>query len=89
RLFMCHDYMAPGRDSYQWETTVAEQKAKNIHVHDGVSEADFVKMRQARDKTLAMPRLILPSIQVNIGAGAKPPPEDNGVSYLKLPMDLL
>ena len=89
RLFMCHDYKAPGRDFYAWETTVAEERAKNIHVHDGVSEAEFVKMRTERDKTLAMPVLILPSVQVNMRAGLLPPPEDNGISYLKIPIDAL
>jgi len=89
RLFLCHDYKAPGRDDYVWETTVAEQRAKNIHIHDGVSEDEFVAMREARDKTLEMPVLILPSIQVNIRAGALPAAEDNGVRYLKLPVDAL
>ncbi len=89
RVFLCHDYKAPGRDEYQWESTVAEQRAKNVHIHDGVSEDAFVAMREARDKTLEMPVLILPSIQVNIQAGQLPPPEDNGVRYLKLPLDAL
>ncbi len=89
RLFMCHDYKAPGRDSFAWETTVAEEREKNIHVHQGVSEDDFVKMREARDKTLDMPRLILPSVQVNMRAGDMPPAEDNGVRYLKMPVDQL
>jgi glyoxylase-like metal-dependent hydrolase (beta-lactamase superfamily II) len=89
RLFMCHDYKAPGRDTYSWETTVAEERARNVHVHDGVGEDEFVRMRTARDKTLDMPVLILPSIQVNIRAGALPPPEDNGVSYLKIPVNAL
>ncbi|HQS00167.1 MULTISPECIES: MBL fold metallo-hydrolase [unclassified Polaromonas] len=88
RLFMCHDYPPEGR-SPVWETTVAEQRAKNIHVHDGVSEAEFVKMRTARDATLAMPNLILPSVQVNIRAGEMPPAEGNGVSYLKIPLNAL
>lgn len=87
RLFLCHDYKAPGREDYAWETTVAEQRAQNIHVHDGVGEEDFVTMREARDKTLSMPQLILPSIQVNIRAGHFPDVEDNGVSYLKLPLN--
>lgn len=87
RLFLCHDYRAPGRDHFVWETTVAAQKRDNIHIHDGVGESDFVAMRQARDKTLPMPQLLLPSIQVNIRAGRMPPPEDNGVSYLKLPIN--
>jgi glyoxylase-like metal-dependent hydrolase (beta-lactamase superfamily II) len=89
RLFMCHDYKAPGRDAYAWETTVSEQRARNVHVHDGVDEDAFVAMREARDKTLDMPALILPSIQVNIRAGQLPPAEDNGVRYLKLPLDAL
>ncbi len=86
RLFMCHDYKAPGRDKFAWETTVAEQRAKNIHVHDGVSEEDFVAMRTKRDATLSTPALLLPSIQVNIRAGALPTPESNGTPYLKLPI---
>ena len=89
RLFMCHDYKAPGRDEYRWETTVAEERAKNIHVHDGISEDEFVAMRKSRDATLAMPRLILPSVQVNMRAGDMPPPEENGARYLKLPIDAL
>ena len=89
RLFMCHDYGANGHREIANETTVAEERAKNIHVHDGVAEADFVKMRSARDATLGMPRLILPSIQVNMRAGALPPPEDNGMRYLKIPLDAL
>ena len=87
-LFMCHDYSPEGREP-EWQTTVAEQRARNIHIHDGVSEDDFVAMRTARDATLPMPTLILPSIQVNIRAGELPPAEDNGVRYLKLPIDLL
>ncbi len=86
RLFMCHDYKAPGRDNYAWETTVAEQRAKNVHVRDGVSEDAFVAMRQARDATLAAPRLLLPSIQVNIRAGKLPPAHANGVNYLSIPV---
>jgi glyoxylase-like metal-dependent hydrolase (beta-lactamase superfamily II) len=89
RLFLCHDYKAPGRDRYVWESTVAEQRARNVHVHDGVSEDDFVKMRRERDKTLQMPVLILPSVQVNMRAGDLPPAEDNGVRYLKIPVDAL
>ncbi len=88
RLFMCHDYPPESR-SAAWETTVAEQRAKNIHVHDGVSEDEFVKMRTERDATLEMPVLILPSVQVNIRAGEMPPKEDNGVSYLKIPINAL
>jgi glyoxylase-like metal-dependent hydrolase (beta-lactamase superfamily II) len=88
RLFMCHDYKAPGRETYAWETTVAEQRANNVHIHEGVDEAAFVAMRTARDKGLAMPRLLLPSVQVNIRAGHFPPAEDNGMSYLKIPVRL-
>jgi glyoxylase-like metal-dependent hydrolase (beta-lactamase superfamily II) len=88
-LWMCHDYKAPGRDTYAWETTVAEERVKNVHVHDGVTEAAFVAMRNARDKTLAMPDLILPSVQVNLRAGHMPPPEDDGQTYLKLPVNRL
>ena len=86
RLFMCHDYKAPGRDQYAWETTVAEEKARNVHVHEGVSEEEFVAMREARDLTLGTPLLLLPSIQVNIRAGKFPPAEANGVRYLKVPL---
>jgi len=89
RLFMCHDYKAPGRDDFRYETTVAEERAKNVHVHEGVSEDDFVAMRSARDATLGMPTLILPSVQLNMRAGQMPPAEDNGVSYLKIPLDVL
>lgn len=88
RLFLCHDYPPEGREPVA-QTTVAAERASNIHVHDGVSEAAFIEMRRARDATLAMPVLILPAIQVNIRAGELPPPEDNGVRYLKLPLDLL
>ena len=84
---MCHDYKAPGRDFYAWETTVAAQKKDNIHVGDGVSREEFVAMREERDKQLGMPKLILPSIQVNVCAGHLPEAEDNGVRYLKLPID--
>jgi glyoxylase-like metal-dependent hydrolase (beta-lactamase superfamily II) len=88
RLFMCHDYRAPGRDQYAWETTVGEERARNVHVHEGVSEEDFVAMREKRDATLAAPLLLLPSIQVNIRAGKLPPAESNGVRYLKVPVKL-
>lgn len=88
RLFMCHDYPPDSREPV-WETTVAAQRKGNIHVHDGVSEADFVKMRTVRDATLEMPVLILPSIQVNIRAGEMPPKEANGVAYLKIPINML
>lgn len=88
RLFMCHDYLAPGRDNYLNETTVAEQQQENVHVGAGRSEADFVALRTKRDASLEMPRLILPSVQVNMRAGQFPPADDNGVSYLKLPLNL-
>ena len=88
RLFMCHDYKAPGRDRFAWETTVGEERTKNVHIHDGVTEADFVAMRTARDATLAAPVLLLPSIQVNIRAGHLPQPESNGTRYLKIPLRL-
>ena len=87
RLFNCHDYKAPGRAEFAWESTVAEQKAKNIHVGAGSSREDFVRMRTERDATLNMPKLILPSLQINMRAGHFPPPEDNGASYLKVPLN--
>lgn len=87
RLFMCHDYLPKGRTTYVWETTVAAEREGNIHAHDGIAEDEFVAMREARDATLAMPRLILPSVQVNMRAGHLPPPDDNGVVYLKLPVN--
>lgn len=87
RLFLCHDYKAPGRDEYAWETTVGQQRRENVHVKDGVSEEEFVEMRTNRDKTLAMPNLIMPSVQVNIRGGRLPDPEDNGVSYIKIPVN--
>ena len=86
RLHLCHDYQPGGRAAI-WETTVAEQRANNVHVHDGVSEDEFVRMRAARDKTLAMPTLMLPSVQINARAGHLPPPEDNGTRYLKIPLN--
>lgn len=89
RLFMCHDYKAPGRDRYAWETSVADERARNVHVHDGVTEAEFVAMRKKRDDTLAAPVLLLPSVQVNIRAGHLPPPDDNGQSYLRIPVKLV
>jgi len=88
RLFMCHDYKAPGRGDYAWESTVAAERDGNVHVREGVSEDDFVAMRSARDATLAAPRLLLPSIQVNIRAGKFPPAEANGVRYLTIPVNL-
>ena len=87
RLFMCHDYKAPGRDVYAWETTVAEQRASNIHINDTVSREAFVEMREGRDSQLGMPKLILPSLQVNLCAGRLPKPEDNDIRYLKIPLD--
>jgi len=89
-LYLCHDYLPPtGRRRHAWKTTVADQRRNNIHVHDGVAEGEFVAMREARDKTLDMPALILPAVQVNIRAGHLPPPEANGVVYLKIPVDTL
>lgn len=88
RVFLCHDYKAPGRDAYAWETTIGAERA-NVHLRNFPSEDAFVAMREARDKTLGMPQLILPSIQVNIRAGELPPAEENGVRYLKLPIDAL
>ncbi|HEY5458209.1 MAG TPA: MBL fold metallo-hydrolase [Sphingomicrobium sp.] len=88
RLFMCHDYKAPGRDQFAWETTVAEERSSNKHVHDGVSEDEFVAMRLERDKGLATPRLLIPSIQVNMRAGRFPPAEASGVRYLRIPVKL-
>ncbi|MFY1053755.1 MBL fold metallo-hydrolase [Ectopseudomonas khazarica] len=89
RLFMCHDYKAAGRDDFRNQTTVAEQRAHNVHVHQGIAEADFVAMRRERDATLGMPNLILPSVQVNMRAGQLPPAEGNGTRYLKIPLDVL
>jgi glyoxylase-like metal-dependent hydrolase (beta-lactamase superfamily II) len=86
RLFVCHDYGPDGR-AIAWETTVAEQRAQNKHVREGVSEAEFVKMRTERDKCLSVPQLLIPSIQINMRAGELPPPEDNGVSYIKIPLN--
>ncbi len=86
RLFMCHDYKAPGRDRYAWETAVREEREKNVHAKKGVSEQEFVSMRTARDATLSAPRLLLPSIQVNIRAGKFPPAHANGVRYLTIPV---
>ncbi len=89
RIFCCHDYKAPGREEFAWETTVGAQRRGNLHLHDGVSEAEFVAMRRARDKTLNTPQLLVPAIQINIRAGDLPPPEDNGVAYLKVPLNTL
>ncbi|MCB2111062.1 MAG: MBL fold metallo-hydrolase [Defluviimonas sp.] len=87
RIFVGHDYKAPGREEFAWETTVAEERARNVHIGAGRSEAEFVAMRQARDKTLAMPRLIIPSLQVNMRAGQMPPPEEDGKTFLKVPVN--
>jgi glyoxylase-like metal-dependent hydrolase (beta-lactamase superfamily II) len=88
RIFVCHDYKAPGRDRYAWETTVGEQRRKNPHVHDGIEEDAFVKQRTARDATLSAPALLMPSIQVNMRAGQLPPCDANGIHYLKIPVKL-
>lgn len=87
RLFLCHDYKAPGRDDYAWETTIGAQRDANVHVHDGIDEDSFVAMRTERDRSLAMPKLILPAIQVNMRGGHLPDPEPNGTRYLKIPLD--
>jgi glyoxylase-like metal-dependent hydrolase (beta-lactamase superfamily II) len=89
RLSLCHDYKAPGRGKFRWETTVAAERAHNVHIHDGVSEEKFVRMRTARDAQLGMPKLILPSVQVNMRAGEFPPAEDDGQTYLKIPLNQL
>ena len=89
RVFLCHDYKAPGRDIYQWETTVEAQRTSNIHIHDGINEQAFVEFRSQRDSKLGMPKLILPSIQVNIRAGEMPPADESGVVFLKLPVNVL
>ena len=87
RIFTCHDYKAPGRDAYAWESTVGEQKARNKHVRNGITEDEFVQMRESRDAALSMPKLIIPSIQVNMRAGQMPEPEANGQIYLKTPIN--
>ena len=87
RVFLCHDYKAPNRDMFAWETTIGAERTGNVHIHDGVGEDEFVAMRSARDATLAMPKLILPSLQVNMRAGHLPEPEDNDMRYLKLPLN--
>jgi len=87
RVFLCHDYLPKGRDQYIHETTIGEEKANNIHVGHGATEDEFVKMRTERDATLAMPKLILPAVQVNMRAGHLPEPEDNGIRYVKIPLD--
>ena len=89
RVFLCHDYKAPNRDEYVWETTMLAERTGNVHIHEGVSEDQFVEMRTQRDATLGMPKLILPALQVNMRGGHLPEPEDDGVSYLKLPVNQL
>lgn len=89
KIYLCHDYKAPQRNQFVWETTIGEQKRANVHVNDSVKEDDFVAMRTKRDATLDLPTLILPSVQINVRGGHFPPVEENGVSYLKLPLDLL
>ena len=89
RVFLCHDYKASGRDEYRWESTVEEQRASNIHIHDGISEQAFVEYRTRRDSELGMPKLILPSIQVNIRAGEMPPTDESGTVFLKIPVNVL
>lgn len=89
RLYMCHDYKAPGRDEYAWETSVSEQRDNNIHINDTVSRDEFIAMREGRDAQLGVPKLILPSIQVNVRAGEFPPAEDNDIRYLKIPLDAI
>ena len=86
RLFTCHDYKMPARDKFAWEATVAEQRAHNVHAHEGVTEDEFAALRQARDAELSPPRLLFPSIQVNMRAGQLPPPDANGIRYLKVPV---
>lgn len=89
RVFLCHDYKAPGRDNFAWETTIGAQRTGNVHAREGIDEDEFVEMRTERDATLGMPRLILPSVQVNMRAGQFPEPEENGTRYLKLPLNAL
>jgi glyoxylase-like metal-dependent hydrolase (beta-lactamase superfamily II) len=89
RVFLCHDYLPTGRNHYITETTIGAQKSGNVHAHEGVEEADFVAMRRARDATLHMPQLILPSVQINMRGGHFPEPEENGTRYLKLPLNTL
>ncbi len=87
RVFLCHDYKAPERETFVWETTIGAQRRENVHIHEGIGEAEFVALREARDRTLDMPRLILPSVQVNMRGGHLPEPEENGVRYLKIPIN--
>jgi glyoxylase-like metal-dependent hydrolase (beta-lactamase superfamily II) len=88
-LWMCHDYKAPGRDEYAWRTTVGAEREQNPQVRDGITEDEFVALREARDATLGTPKLLIPSIQVNMRAGNMPPPEDNGTTYLKIPINVI
>ena len=88
-LYLCHDYKAPGRETFVWQSTVGEQRRDNIHIHDGVTEDEFISMRTARDAALGVPRLILPSVQINMRAGHLPAAEENGMRYLKIPLDAL
>ncbi len=87
RVFMCHDYKAPGREEFAWETTIGAERTQNVHIHEGVPEAEFVAMRTQRDATLSTPKLLLPSMQVNVRGGKLPEPEDNGVRYMKIPIN--
>ena len=89
RVFLCHDYKAPGRDTYAWETTIGAERERNVHLRHDTSESDFVRLRETRDATLPVPRLLLPSVQVNMRAGRWPDPGDNGVRYLKIPIDAM
>ncbi|MBA1240989.1 MBL fold metallo-hydrolase [Stutzerimonas stutzeri] len=89
RVFMCHDYKAPGREEFLYETTIAAERESNVHVHSGITEDQFVAMRTERDATLGMPTLILPSVQINMRGGELPSPESNGTRYLKIPLDVL
>jgi hypothetical protein len=89
RAFLCHDYKAPGRDEYVWETTIGAERASNVHAREGITQEAFVTMRELRDETLGIPSLILPSIQINMRGGHLPPPDDNGTVYLKLPINTL
>ncbi|MEB3248451.1 MAG: MBL fold metallo-hydrolase [Microcystaceae cyanobacterium] len=89
RLFMCHDYLPEGRKVYQWETTVAEERANNVHIQEGITAEEFIRFRTERDKNLEVPNLIFPSLQVNMRAGQLPPPEGNGIRYLKIPLNVL
>jgi glyoxylase-like metal-dependent hydrolase (beta-lactamase superfamily II) len=88
-LWLCHDYKAPGRDEYAWRTTVGAEREQNPQVHDGITEDEYVAMREAKDRTLGTPQLLIPSIQVNMRAGRMPPPEDNGTTYLKVPVNVI